>query len=130
MGSDEAEAGGSAKVTCLYCRSVWEGDEDMIKTIRKDGTRNEEGYVNAASQLRISTQRGEPCIMLCWPQGWLTFFQTTAHTQDGGLATRPVIDAGTIEAVRNPLRLYSFSGLGLVHRGQIGVTVRIMVNLC
>jgi hypothetical protein len=104
----QAGEGGNAasEVTCPYCRSVWEGDEDMIKMIRKDGKRNEEGYVNVASQLGISTHRGESCIMLYWPRGWLTsgLFQTTAHIRDGGLATRPATDAGTIEATIKCLR--------------------------
>jgi hypothetical protein len=102
----QAGEGGNAEVTCPYCRSVWEGDEDMIKMIRKDGKRNEEGYVNVASQLGISTYRGESCIVFYWPRGWLTsgFFQTTAHTRDGGLATRPATDAGTIEAAIKCLR--------------------------
>jgi hypothetical protein len=95
----QAGAGGNAEVTCPYCRSVWEGDEDMIKTIRKDGKRNKEGYVNVAFQLGISTDRGESCIVLYRPRGWLTFFQTTAHTRGGGLATRPATDADTIKAV-------------------------------
>jgi hypothetical protein len=55
----QAGAGGSGEVTCPYCRSVWEGDDDMVKKIKTDGKRNAEGYVNVASQLGISTQRGE-----------------------------------------------------------------------
>ncbi|KAL2255629.1 hypothetical protein VTK26DRAFT_2982 [Humicola hyalothermophila] len=49
--------GWKAEVTCPYCRSVWEGDEDMVRTIEKKGERNEEGYFNVASQLGISTVR-------------------------------------------------------------------------
>lgn len=51
--------GGGGEVTCPYCRSVWEGDEDMVKAIRRNGEKNAEGYVNVADQLGISTQRGE-----------------------------------------------------------------------
>lgn len=51
--------GGMGEVTCPYCRSVWEGDEEMVRKIEKRGDRNAEGYVNVASQLGISTQRGE-----------------------------------------------------------------------
>ncbi|AEO54530.1 hypothetical protein MYCTH_2297186 [Thermothelomyces thermophilus ATCC 42464] len=54
----QASSGGD-EVTCPYCRSAWEGDEDMLKTIRRDGKRNADGYINVASQLGISTQRGE-----------------------------------------------------------------------
>lgn len=53
------QQGGSAQVTCPYCRSVWEGDEDMVQRIQKSGPRNKEGYVNVANQLGISQTRGE-----------------------------------------------------------------------
>lgn len=55
----QAAGGGKAEVTCPYCRSVWEGDGDMIKKIERNGVRNAEGYVNVASQLGISTERGK-----------------------------------------------------------------------
>jgi hypothetical protein len=48
-------------VKCVYCRTPWKGDEDSIKRIAKggsgSGTVNEEGYVNVAGELGISTQR-------------------------------------------------------------------------
>jgi hypothetical protein len=50
---------GEGEVTCPYCRSVWQGDEDMVKKIERTGKLNEEGYVNVADQLGISTQRGK-----------------------------------------------------------------------
>jgi hypothetical protein len=50
---------GAGEVTCPFCRSVWEGDEEMVKKIVRDGKRSAEGYVNVAEQLGISTQRGE-----------------------------------------------------------------------
>ena len=53
------QQGRTVEVTCPYCRSVWEGDEDMVKKIEKTGGRNGEGYVNVADQLGISQQRGE-----------------------------------------------------------------------
>ncbi|KXH26169.1 SWIM zinc finger protein [Colletotrichum simmondsii] len=49
---------GSGDVTCPYCRSIWQGDDDMIKNIKKGGKITREGYVNVAEQLGISTQRG------------------------------------------------------------------------
>ena len=55
----QAGAGGKVNITCPYCRSVWEGDEDMVKKIQKTGPLNAEGYVNVAEQLGISDQRGE-----------------------------------------------------------------------
>lgn len=57
--SSSNSSGSGGEVTCPYCRSVWEGDEEMLQTIRKDGKRNADGYINVASQLGISTQRGE-----------------------------------------------------------------------
>ncbi|KAK4135812.1 hypothetical protein BT67DRAFT_261735 [Trichocladium antarcticum] len=48
---------GGGDVTCPYCRSVWDGDEDMVKKISKGGTLSGEGYVNVAAQLGISTER-------------------------------------------------------------------------
>lgn len=51
------QAGASkADVTCPYCRSVWEGDDDLIKMIKK-GRPTSEGYVNVADQLGISQVR-------------------------------------------------------------------------
>lgn len=44
------------EVTCPYCRSVWEGDDDMIGKIKK-GNVTSEGYVNVADQLGISRER-------------------------------------------------------------------------
>jgi len=49
----------NAEVTCPYCRSVWQGDEDMVKKIKKNGKRNADGYVNVADQLGISPVRGK-----------------------------------------------------------------------
>ena len=51
--------GGTPGVTCPYCRTTWEGDEDMVKKIKKEGRPNHEGYVNVADQLGISPVRGE-----------------------------------------------------------------------
>ncbi|KAK0749137.1 hypothetical protein B0T18DRAFT_427309 [Schizothecium vesticola] len=64
----QAGAGGKVDVTCPYCRSVWEGDEDMVKKIEKTGPLNTEGYVNVAEQLGISDQR-DPSIYSRWWKG-------------------------------------------------------------
>ncbi|EGY21098.1 hypothetical protein VD0002_g4234 [Verticillium dahliae] len=45
------------EVTCPLCRSVWEGDEEMVKTMRGGSHVNNEGYVNVADQLGISGVR-------------------------------------------------------------------------
>jgi len=44
-------------VTCVYCRTPWQGDEDSIKGIREKGEVNEEGYVNVARELGLSAER-------------------------------------------------------------------------
>jgi len=55
-----ASFGGTrADVTCPYCRSVWQSDEDMAKNIQRTGKPNREGYVNVADQLGISPIRGK-----------------------------------------------------------------------
>lgn len=40
--------GAQAKVTCPYCRSVWEGDDDMLKKIKKFGKLNAVGPPQSA----------------------------------------------------------------------------------
>ncbi|KAI9664542.1 MAG: hypothetical protein M1821_005988 [Bathelium mastoideum] len=49
--------GSAAQVTCPFCRAPWQGDEQSLQRIAKGGERNEEGYVNVAEQLGISTER-------------------------------------------------------------------------
>ncbi|TVY94283.1 hypothetical protein LAWI1_G000464 [Lachnellula willkommii] len=44
-------------VKCVYCRSLWKGDEDTIKRITTGGQVNAEGYVNVAGELGLSGQR-------------------------------------------------------------------------
>ncbi|KAI0394547.1 hypothetical protein F5Y17DRAFT_251150 [Xylariaceae sp. FL0594] len=44
-------------VTCPMCRSPWQGDEDMVKKIKKKGKIGPDGYVNVADQLGISGVR-------------------------------------------------------------------------
>ncbi|KAM7184844.1 hypothetical protein V8F20_012044 [Naviculisporaceae sp. PSN 640] len=60
------QSGSNAQVTCPYCRSVWEGDEDMVKKIQKTGGKNSEGYVNVASQLGISQARDYSAYSRWW----------------------------------------------------------------
>lgn len=45
------------EVKCVYCRTPWKGDEEMVKTISKNGRKNADGYVNVASELGLSGQR-------------------------------------------------------------------------
>lgn len=53
----------ASKVTCPYCRSLWEDDHDELtagvelSNIKKTGSVNADGYINIANQLGISTQR-------------------------------------------------------------------------
>ncbi|KAH6991049.1 hypothetical protein BKA56DRAFT_511923 [Ilyonectria sp. MPI-CAGE-AT-0026] len=49
----------SNDVTCPMCRSLWQGDEDAVKRVRREEGDSEEGYVNVADQLGISRVRDE-----------------------------------------------------------------------
>ncbi|KAK0628321.1 hypothetical protein B0T17DRAFT_150279 [Bombardia bombarda] len=60
------QQGSRVEVTCPYCRSVWEGDEDMVSKIKKTGKRNKEGYVNVAKELGISTVRDTSTYSPWW----------------------------------------------------------------
>ena len=63
----QAASGGRVDVTCPYCRSPWEGDKDMVKKIERTGKkRNEEGYVNLAEELGISTVRDTSSYSPWW----------------------------------------------------------------
>ncbi|KAK3941973.1 E3 ubiquitin-protein ligase Zswim2 [Diplogelasinospora grovesii] len=55
-----------SEVTCPYCRSVWQGDEDMVRKINKAGPLTEEGYVNVADQLGISPVRDTSTYSSWW----------------------------------------------------------------
>ncbi|KAM0280797.1 hypothetical protein ACHAQH_003826 [Verticillium albo-atrum] len=46
-----------SEVTCPLCRSVWEGDDEMVKTLKKDSGVNSEGYVNVADSWDQCCQR-------------------------------------------------------------------------
>lgn len=45
------------EVTCPFCRTVWQGDEDALKQVANSGQMTEEGYVNVAGQLGITGKR-------------------------------------------------------------------------
>ncbi|EME87109.1 uncharacterized protein MYCFIDRAFT_210692 [Pseudocercospora fijiensis CIRAD86] len=47
----------NGNVTCPFCRTPWESDEDTVKTVAKTGQKNAEGYVNVAGQLGLSGRR-------------------------------------------------------------------------
>ena len=50
------------EVQCVFCRSVWKGDEDSVSKIQKareKGVVNGEGYVNVADELGLSRFRGK-----------------------------------------------------------------------
>ncbi|KZL84259.1 swim zinc finger protein [Colletotrichum incanum] len=61
---------GAGEVTCPFCRSIWQGDEDMVKNIKKGGKITREGYVNVADQLGISTQRDYSTYSRWWRSGY------------------------------------------------------------
>lgn len=56
---------GAAK--CVYCRTLWQGDENSIKRIHKTGAVNVEGYVNVAGELGLSGRRD----MTTYHQHWV-----------------------------------------------------------
>lgn len=62
----------NGKGTCPYCRATWEAsDIDARKIDLKAAEVNEEGYINVASQLGLSGERGELQILIglvgaCW----------------------------------------------------------------
>lgn len=45
-------------VTCPFCRSIWQGDAEMVNKVEKSRGTVREGYINVADQLGISTERG------------------------------------------------------------------------
>ncbi|KAK6840217.1 hypothetical protein PG987_006083 [Apiospora arundinis] len=49
--------GARDQVTCPMCRSLWQGDDDVVKKILNTGVVGREGYVNVANQLGISQVR-------------------------------------------------------------------------
>lgn len=61
--------GARGDVTCPYCRSVWHGDEEMVKKIKNTGEVGAEGYVNVADQLGISTHR-DTSTYSSWGRVW------------------------------------------------------------
>lgn len=62
---------GPRGVTCPYCRSPWEGDEPSGVDLAniKRGSWTEEGYVNVADQLGISTVRDHSTYHSPWRYG-------------------------------------------------------------
>lgn len=82
---------GATTVTCPYCRTPWAGDEEMVKKIVKDGNKNSEGYVNVASQLGLSGERGKQFSH--GSENWAACFltenkQTTPPTTHSGFADK------------------------------------------
>lgn len=63
----QAGDGGAAKVSCPYCRSPWEGDSEIMKTIdMRRAKLTGEGYHNVADQLGVSTQRDYSTYSTWW----------------------------------------------------------------
>jgi hypothetical protein len=57
-------------VKCVYCRTIWKGDEDSVKRVAKGGVgvMNEEGYVNVGAELGSSIERDTSS----YHQHWVT----------------------------------------------------------
>lgn len=47
-----------SQVTCPFCRSAWEGDPEMVLKVERSRGTIQEGYLNVAEQLGMSTERG------------------------------------------------------------------------
>ncbi|KAK5132838.1 hypothetical protein LTR08_008554 [Meristemomyces frigidus] len=45
------------QVPCPFCRTAWQGDEETVGQVSKNGAKNQEGYVNVAGQLGLSGRR-------------------------------------------------------------------------
>ena len=56
-------------VTCPFCRTPWQGDEDQLKQVAKSGRKNADGYVNVASQLGLSGRRDYSTYNPYWVRG-------------------------------------------------------------
>ncbi|KAG6196880.1 hypothetical protein E4U50_008061 [Claviceps purpurea] len=46
-----------SQVTCPFCRSAWEGDPEMVLKVERSRGTIQEGYLNVAEQLGMSTER-------------------------------------------------------------------------
>ncbi|KAG6093066.1 hypothetical protein E4U30_004694 [Claviceps sp. LM220 group G6] len=46
-----------SQVTCPFCRSAWEGDPEMVLKVERSRGTMQEGYLNVAEQLGMSTER-------------------------------------------------------------------------
>ncbi|KAG5936603.1 hypothetical protein E4U59_004906 [Claviceps monticola] len=46
-----------SQVTCPFCRSAWEGDPEMVLKVERGRVTMQEGYLNVAEQLGMSTER-------------------------------------------------------------------------
>jgi hypothetical protein len=78
------------KATCPYCRSIWAENDFAGKKVNLEGaSRTEEGYINVASQLGISGERGECRLLLfveCLLIGgadWSTYHQPWVRQRQG-----------------------------------------------
>lgn len=56
------------EVKCVYCRTPWKGDEETVRKISKHGHKNEDGYVNVASELGLSGRRDYSTYHQPWVQ--------------------------------------------------------------
>ena len=52
------------EISCVYCRTAWQGDDDSIakiQNVKEKGKVNKEGYMNVAEELGLSGHRGKLC---------------------------------------------------------------------
>lgn len=57
-----------------FSRTPWQGDEDSMKRISKQGMVNEEGYVNVASELGLSGVRDHSSYHQPWVRRNLGYY--------------------------------------------------------
>ncbi|KAI9849236.1 MAG: hypothetical protein M1837_004695 [Sclerophora amabilis] len=57
------------EVRCVFCRAPWKGDEESVKKIYRSREKNQEGYVNMASELGLSGHRDYSSYHQRWVKG-------------------------------------------------------------
>ena len=75
-----------AHTEAIHSRTPWQGDPESLARIKTAGKVNDEGYVNVADQLGLSTERGMFLALLCHEMiRWLTSsIQITRRTIPSG----------------------------------------------
>lgn len=76
----QKQKSGNDGVTCPFCRTPWQGDEDMVKTVDMlSATHGRDGYLNVASQLGLSGLRDYSS----YHQPWVRIQRRAGYLVDG-----------------------------------------------